>query len=221
MLYLKDKKNNLVPWNGEPIEDVSHPIHIENLWLEDDLNSIGLYKFDHADPVPVGFYTVSTAIKLVNNKAKFINELKAETSQMIADKKSATKRNIINSLDKLVRNKFYPKAEQNLFHKKELEAKKFLVSKELIDAPIISNICTIQFGKLSTPDLAIKVMEKCNKIIKNSDQELNIAIFVEGIRSKYKEFINSAVSSKDIEIILIKFEKELEDYKTSIGYSIN
>ena len=60
MLYSKDE-NTAVPWNGERIDGVGYPRHIEGLWSPEELAAIGL--FTPVDPgIPEGkvelFHTV-------------------------------------------------------------------------------------------------------------------------------------------------------------------
>lgn len=67
--------NTAVAWAGEPINDVRHPLSIENLWTENQLNEVGLYKLVAADAIPDGKEVVSSTISIVNGRPKRVNTL--------------------------------------------------------------------------------------------------------------------------------------------------
>lgn len=63
-----------VPWRGEPINGVQHPLIIERRWSEAELNAIGLYLIE-STPVPDGQRVVSTSWILHAGKAKEVHQL--------------------------------------------------------------------------------------------------------------------------------------------------
>jgi hypothetical protein len=74
MLYL-EIDNTFTPWSGEPINDARHPLSIEQVWSDEDLAAIGLYKPTDADPVPEGKVIASTSVERVNGVVKYVNTL--------------------------------------------------------------------------------------------------------------------------------------------------
>lgn len=60
MPLFKYENEEFVQWNGEPIEGVSYPFNIENMWSYESLASVGLYRPQEPLPVPEGFKIVST-----------------------------------------------------------------------------------------------------------------------------------------------------------------
>ena len=64
MLYVKGQ-NGFEPWDRGPIDGVSHPANIEQLWSDEELNAAGLYKAN--DPgIPDGKVATSSSVQLVN-----------------------------------------------------------------------------------------------------------------------------------------------------------
>ena len=43
MLAFLDANNDLMPWNGEPIDGVYYQLNVETLWTADQLTAVGLY----------------------------------------------------------------------------------------------------------------------------------------------------------------------------------
>jgi len=72
MLY-RIVNNVAIGWQGEPINGVFYPLNIEDLWGENELNNIGLYKLVAADPVANTDTIVSSTISIVNGRPKTIN----------------------------------------------------------------------------------------------------------------------------------------------------
>lgn len=55
-----------VAWGGEAIDSIRHPLNIESIWEDADLNAIGLYKL--VDPgVPAGKVELSRSLQLIDN----------------------------------------------------------------------------------------------------------------------------------------------------------
>lgn len=64
-------------WQGEPINDVRHPLSISG-WPDADLEAIGLWRDDMiapADLVPEGKIVISRSIQRVGGIVKWVNEL--------------------------------------------------------------------------------------------------------------------------------------------------
>lgn len=66
--------DDLVQWQGEPLNDIRHPLSIIN-WSEEELEAIGLYKVQSADEVPEGKIIISQHIDLINGRPKYVNVL--------------------------------------------------------------------------------------------------------------------------------------------------
>jgi len=73
-LYL-ETNGNFIQWTGQAINDVLHPLDIEQRWPPEDLADIGLYIPADADAVPDGKVVASTSVELVEGVVKFINVL--------------------------------------------------------------------------------------------------------------------------------------------------
>lgn len=43
MLYLENPTDTFTPWQGEPINNIRHPLTIESQWTADELASVGLF----------------------------------------------------------------------------------------------------------------------------------------------------------------------------------
>jgi len=69
-MLFKIENNKAVPWKGERIDGVAYPKNIETLWTDAELESLGLYKLEPADPVDPGYQQVSAEIQVVNGKPK-------------------------------------------------------------------------------------------------------------------------------------------------------
>lgn len=58
-----------VPWLGEPINNIRYPLNIENLWTDNDLNVIGLWR-PIDEGAPPGVKVEDIAVNLVNDVIK-------------------------------------------------------------------------------------------------------------------------------------------------------
>lgn len=74
-LYLEQPADIFSPWHGEPINGVTHPRDIEQLWPTADLAAIGLYAPAAADDVPAGKIVTSTSVSRVGGLVRYVNEL--------------------------------------------------------------------------------------------------------------------------------------------------
>ncbi|PWE57669.1 hypothetical protein DEM27_00195 [Metarhizobium album] len=73
-LYL-ETPDGFVPWAGEAINDVQHPLTIERVWSGDELAAIGLYLPAPADPIPPGKMATATTVERVDGVVKFVDML--------------------------------------------------------------------------------------------------------------------------------------------------
>lgn len=65
-------------WAGEPIDGITHPRNIEQLWSAADLEAIGLWREDmiaEASPVPDGKVSTGRTVQRVNGVVTFVHEL--------------------------------------------------------------------------------------------------------------------------------------------------
>lgn len=76
-LYLEFEPGTFRAWQGELIDDVTHPRDIETLWSPNDLEAVGLYSPAPADDVPVGQQIVSTSVQRVAGVVRYVNVLEA------------------------------------------------------------------------------------------------------------------------------------------------
>lgn len=86
-------------WAGEPIDGITHPMNIEQLWLATDLEAIGLWRDDMiapADAVPEGLRSTGQQPQRVDGVVKFVHTLEAAPSPTIDDVKSEAHRRIID-----------------------------------------------------------------------------------------------------------------------------
>lgn len=73
MLYLETQEG-FVPWRGQPIDGVVHPIQIEQRWTAEALEAIGL--FSPADPgVPADKVVVSSAVERIEGVVTLVHTL--------------------------------------------------------------------------------------------------------------------------------------------------
>lgn len=83
MLYLEDGPGYFVEWRGEPLDDVRHPLNIEQLWSADELADINLYV--PVDPdIPAGKRVVSQTVQRVNGIVTFVHVLGDEPGSVDA-----------------------------------------------------------------------------------------------------------------------------------------
>lgn len=82
MLLLKIGTDNFVPWTGQEINGIKHPLSIESRWTTQELLDIGLYTIAPADPIPEG--------KVVTGKTYVEDNWTAKTVYTLADKEYTT-----------------------------------------------------------------------------------------------------------------------------------
>lgn len=63
------------PWYGEPINGVSHPLDIEQLWSAEELAAIDLYVAADAEPIPADKMAVSTDVQRVAGVVRYVHIL--------------------------------------------------------------------------------------------------------------------------------------------------
>lgn len=74
-LYLENPANTFTVWAGEAIDDIRHPLNIEQLWTAEELAAVGLYLPADADAVPDGKMVTSTDVERVAGVVKYVNTL--------------------------------------------------------------------------------------------------------------------------------------------------
>lgn len=74
-LYIETSNGVFSVWPGTPIDDIRHPINIEQLWSNSELNAIGLYIPAAAATVPPSKVVVSTSVQRVDGVVKYVNVL--------------------------------------------------------------------------------------------------------------------------------------------------
>lgn len=73
-LYL-ETSGDFIPWRGERIDGVLHPLSIETSWSSSDLEALDLFLPAQADPVPQGKAVTSTSVQRVGGVVKFVHDL--------------------------------------------------------------------------------------------------------------------------------------------------
>lgn len=76
-MTLYNENNAYAVWQGEPINDVRHPLSISG-WPAADLEAIGLWRDDMiapADPVPEGKVVLSRSVQRVSGVVQWVNEV--------------------------------------------------------------------------------------------------------------------------------------------------
>ena len=71
-----------VRWRGEPINGMLHPLAIERLWAEVDLNAIGLYTPLPADAIPDGMVSTKQTVQIANGVPKYAHVLVPAPSEI-------------------------------------------------------------------------------------------------------------------------------------------
>lgn len=78
MLLRKIGVNDFVPWKGEAIDGIQHPRNIEQLWTDEELVSIGLFRIEKTS-VPEGKTVESISYQQHGNFAKEVHVLADKT----------------------------------------------------------------------------------------------------------------------------------------------
>jgi len=73
MLFLETDQG-FMPWNGDPINNVRHPLSIEQVWTDEELAVWSLYK-PLTPPVPAGKVVTAKHAERVNGVVTFIYTL--------------------------------------------------------------------------------------------------------------------------------------------------
>ncbi|WP_395448697.1 hypothetical protein ACHMW7_28485 [Aminobacter sp. UC22_36] len=74
-LYHEHAPNNFRPWQGEPINDVTHPRDIEQVWSVAELAAVGLFAPAPAEAVPEGKVAISIAVQRLAGVVRYVNDL--------------------------------------------------------------------------------------------------------------------------------------------------
>ncbi|CAI2935005.1 hypothetical protein [Aminobacter niigataensis] len=74
-LYLEYEPGAFRAWNGEPIDGVTHSRDIEQRWSAVELEAIGLYSPEPAEPLPQGKQIVGTSVQRVAGVVRYVHAL--------------------------------------------------------------------------------------------------------------------------------------------------
>lgn len=78
MTLYREAPGSFPAWSGEPIDGISHPRNIEQLWSAQELEAIGLWRDDMiapAEAVPEGKVSTSRTVECVNGVVRFVHVL--------------------------------------------------------------------------------------------------------------------------------------------------
>lgn len=75
MLYYEQSANTFIPWLGQALEGIRHPLNIETLWTGEELAAKGLYIAAAADTPAVTKNITGTTIKRIGGTVKVVNTL--------------------------------------------------------------------------------------------------------------------------------------------------
>jgi len=79
MALYRIENNKAVRWSGGRINGISHPLTIEKLWSDADLEAIGLYRPLEADPIPDGYRSLGESVEIVDGVPKVVHSLADNT----------------------------------------------------------------------------------------------------------------------------------------------
>ena len=89
MLYRETSPNTFTVWNGEPINDIQHPLEIERVWSSEQLNAVGLYRIEIETDIPEGKRSTGFTIEMINgvlNKVHSLDDVAApDLDEMISN----------------------------------------------------------------------------------------------------------------------------------------
>ena len=201
-LYHLNSQNELTPWIGEVIADVRYPLNIEQLWTDDELLAIGLYRFVDV-PVPPGVTVDSIKYELVGNVVSPVYVLADNTDSY---RKQLMQR-LVNMLNDAVRPILdsYPEAERSSWVAKEAEARAFIVSQELTDAPLVTEVASLQFGQADDVTRKQQVMAMSQIIIAKADAYRAISAQVEVLRIKSTAALTAATNGTALDAVYAQF----------------
>jgi hypothetical protein len=76
-MTLYNSHTDFTVWRGEPINDVIHPLIIEKLWSDNELENIGLYKESMIvdTPVPEGKVSIGRHVEVIEGVPTWIHSL--------------------------------------------------------------------------------------------------------------------------------------------------
>lgn len=75
MIYREISQGTFVPWNGEPINNISYPLNISTLWTDSQLATLKLYKVHDPEPLPEGKWEIGRTVKRVDGVVRWVREL--------------------------------------------------------------------------------------------------------------------------------------------------
>lgn len=75
MLYRETPPGTFTAWRGEPIDGVRHPPVIEQVWSDQELAAIGLYRPAPAEPVPAGKVSTGLTVQRIAGVIRYVHGL--------------------------------------------------------------------------------------------------------------------------------------------------
>lgn len=212
MLFRKTDAG-LIQWTGEPIDDIQHSRVIEQLWTKDELNAIGLYPLVNVDP-PEGQIVDSMSLELIDGEVRQVYVTHDGTGKI----REAAMRSLIERLNRATDPVFaaYPEAERSAWVAKESEARAFVVSQELTDVPLVTEVASLQFGQADDATRKQQVMAMCQIIIRKADAYRAISAQVEVLRIKSSAAMAAATTPEAIAATQTQFNLLIDQLKAAI-----
>lgn len=96
-LYLEYEPGAFRAWNGEPIDGVTHPRDIEQMWSAGELEAMGLFVPAHAEDVPAGKQVTSTSVQRVAGVVRYVHVLEDVPSVRRMVRKSTVQARLIEA----------------------------------------------------------------------------------------------------------------------------
>lgn len=75
MIYRETSQGTFVPWNGEPINNVSYPLNIGVLWTDSQLAPLKLFKVLDPESLPEGKVEIGRTVQRVDGVVRWVREL--------------------------------------------------------------------------------------------------------------------------------------------------
>lgn len=207
MLYLETSSNNFTIWNGEPIDGITHPKNINNLWTEEELAQINLFEPDSPEEPEQDWVTkAGKHVERDGEVVKFVYDLEVIPLQEYKDQKL---KSIIRSLDRIANKilRSYPEAEVEGWLAKEAEARAFMAlaeeSRTSDSAPLLKGVVTFQFTgqSLTEEEYLTHITSKAEKVIEKANEWRTLSAFTEGMRSKANEAFSAAENHSTVSTV--------------------
>lgn len=75
MTLYREQANGFVKWTGGTIDGVQHPLTIEQVWTDDELAAINLYRPAEADPVAEGKVSKGMKVERIDGAVRYVHDL--------------------------------------------------------------------------------------------------------------------------------------------------